>query len=158
MDGIRTENVFASASSRSLQQSGSMRHGDAQPGVPWRKSRVMVQHDLLPTCRWGPYVRVRPAGGLFWLVHVRRGSLIMPGRQLGKLARASCEASYTPVRGTTSVDRGVHLTTVRPMSAGVKTNTWIKPTTGVELEQHGRRRWSCRTGTAEMSNSCPPRG
>ena len=35
----------------SLQPSGSMRHGDAQPCVSWMKSRVTAQPDLLATCR-----------------------------------------------------------------------------------------------------------
>ena len=79
----------------------------------------------------------------------------------GARAKRQFDHARTPIWQTGTglvMDRGVDLTTVRPMPAGVKTNTWIQPTTGVDLEQHGRRRWSCRTGTAEMSNSCPPRG
>ena len=72
------------------------------------------------------------------------GSLFMHERQLGKLEQASCETTD-----------GVDLTTLRPMHAGVKTNIRIQQTTSVELEQHGRQRWNCSTGTAKMSNSCP---
>ena len=54
-------------------------------------------------------------------MHVRRGSLIIHERQLGKLEQASCETANTPVRGTTtSTVRGVDLTTVRLMFAGDK--------------------------------------
>ena len=122
---------------------------------------VLKSHDanrFVADVSVGRYVPVRPATGLFWLMHVRRGSFTIHERQLDKLEQASCETTDTPVRGTTSIDRGVVLTPLPPKFAGVKTNNWIQPTTSVELEQHGRRRWNCRTGTAKMSNSCPPRG
>ena len=93
--GIGTESIFASASSRSLQQSGS----------------TTAAHSAV----------CLGARGLFWLMHVRRGSLIIHERQLGKLEQASCETANTPVRGTTtSTVRGVDLTTVRLMFAGDK--------------------------------------